>query len=381
MLPASVTTVTGRNEPPLKGVVGSSSALRATNAAPGPVASPPLTGSDTWGDEPVKSTVAVSPAIPIRTLISCAHPGRRVGLDEVTIGEPPVGEPGDGGAHGRLGPIEDHPGAGLDGRPPEAGNHFGQPVFGQTHRPEHGRDVEGALAGESNVRPHQVEHRLVGNAPLVELDEGNDQTFLVDVGGHRRDAPQRHAPDVQVVPAHGGPKAEGAVLEMRREERDVVEMRAQDIRVVDHEDVARCDVVAELLPDPAHRQGPRYQVDGCPLRNPEKLARRRHQGAGEILRLLDLGPEGGQHDVGPHLANDGQQRVADELDGDGVGGHGAVAVSPPEVSARIRTDLSSDRTCSSGPEEGSALRSHGSPEIRRGRNDAGAPGDARSSRP
>ena len=102
--------------------------------------------------------------------------------------------------------------------------------------------------------------------------------------------------------------------------RHVVQVRAAGVGVVVQEDVARVDVVAELLAHRAHRPADGHDVQRVVLAlgHRHDLGLAVHEDAGEVLALVEDRRVRGAHERDAHLAHDRDEGLAQDLERDGV---------------------------------------------------------------
>jgi hypothetical protein len=110
-----------------------------------------------------------------------------------------------------------------------------------------------------------------------------------------------------------------AVVEDRRDERDVVEVHAAQVGIVDQDTVAgRQRVGAVGLDGARHDVGQRAQMRRLREGLGDRPQFRIEEGTREVAARLDVGRIGRAPQRGAHLLGDGQQRVADDLEADGI---------------------------------------------------------------
>ena len=188
-----------------------------------------------------------------------------------------------------------------------------------------GAEVAGDLARAAEVGADHREDVRVDLAALDEAHAGDDEAFLVDLAGDA-DAAGRAAADIDVMRDVGHVAEQRAVVEDRRDERDVVEVHAALVGIVDEDAVAGLQALRAVGADGArHQVGQRAQVGGLSegLGDGAQLAI--EERAREIAARLDVGRVGGAAERGAHLLGDGEQPVADDLEADRIdlGGQGA----------------------------------------------------------
>ncbi len=105
----------------------------------------------------------------------------------------------------------------------------------------------GLRAGYRGAGQRRHQFLLAEAAAVDQLEIVDIDAFLLDRGGVRRHRARRDAADVGMVPARGDPEqdiATSCVVEHRRADRDVRQMRAAIIGRVDRKDVAGTDRAA-----------------------------------------------------------------------------------------------------------------------------------------
>ncbi len=112
---------------------------------------------------------------------------------------------------------------------------------------------------------------------------------------------------------------ERPLVEHGRDERDVVEVHAAQVGVVDEDAVARGEAVGPVGRDgPRHDVGERAQVRGLGEGLGDGAQVAVEERAGEIPAGLDVGGVGGAPEGRPHLLGDREERVADDLEADRI---------------------------------------------------------------
>ena len=233
-----------------------------------------------------------------------------------------------------------------------------------------GRDLGPQVADHldrlARVLLEDADHARVLAAGLVELEQGQPQPLLVDLGRVHGDRPRREPADVDVVRHRRGVPLELALVEDRLDHVEVRQvLAAEAVRIVGDEHVAGLDVLAEVLAHVPHdrRERPELDGEGQTLRDELALAvaeRRR-----VVHRVADDGRVGAAHHDERHLVGHRRERVLDHLEGDGIdrdGGHGSRAMSMfPSASIVARqpggmTHVASYSSTISGPSMGQARR-------------------------
>ncbi len=117
-----------------------------------------------------------------------------------------------------------------------------------------------------------------------------------------------------------------ARVEHGRDQRDVVEVHAAQVGIVDQDAVARLEPLRPVGADgPRHDVGQRAQMRGLGECLGDRAQVAVEERAREVPAGLDVGGVGGAPQGGAHLLGDGQQGVADDLEANrvDVGGEGA----------------------------------------------------------
>ncbi len=136
------------------------------------------------------------------------------------------------------------------------------------------------------------------------------------VGRHRA---RRDAADVGMVGARGGEEEQAAVVEDGHHHRNVGQVGATVIGVVEGVDVALAHLVAPELQDRAHRFAHRAQVDRHVRGIGDQVAVGVEDGTGEVEPLLDVDRVGGVLERDAHLLGDGHEEIVEDLEQDRVG--------------------------------------------------------------
>ena len=247
----------------------------------------------------------------------------RVRVDAVVVD--PVGEfvtavrhLGDGRAREPLGLSQEHGGAGLEALGAMLGDELEIGALARETGGDLGAHIAEHLTRHPNVPVDQLEHRLDRSLRRVELDGGDPQPFLKDLGGVAAIAAGRLAAHVELMSDAGGPADKGPLQEDRLEDVEVRQMRATLVGVVQDEDVARMRPPRELLAHAGHGVGDGAEVkrqrqplgDEPPLRVAER--------AGHVHGVLEVVRVRGAHERDGHLVHDRVERVLDQLVQDGV---------------------------------------------------------------
>ncbi len=171
----------------------------------------------------------------------------------------------------------------------------------------------------AHIHADDVDEILVDHARILVFQQRDLQPFGIDVAAR---AAQRAA-DIEPMRHAAGKPRQHALMEHRHGQRDVVEMAAGGIGVVGDEDVARRHLVEPEMPDLLlHRLGHAANEHRQAEPDRHRLALRREQPGREIQRLIDDDVVCRAHEIGLHLAGNGDDRIAHDLGDDGIGGGG-----------------------------------------------------------
>src|ERR1700730_3926419 len=184
-------------------------------------------------------------------------------------------------------------------------------------RAQHRIEVAAKLARVSDVQRQQIEQVLTRPACLVELDRRDAYPFLPDFGRGGIIGAMGRAYDITVVGADDGPEQTLLAIENGHEDRQIRQMAAAMIGIVEQDDVARPDVAKAFLDrqrrprqrTDMHRKviGLRGQAAACVANRQRKVA------AG----IEDLRVRGAKHGFA-HLLHDRTEAVLDDGSGDRV---------------------------------------------------------------
>ena len=101
------------------------------------------------------------------------------------------------------------------------------------------REITAPLVGRANVRQHQAHHVLDGNATSLDANRRHDDAFLKQFGRALRHAAGTQTTDVRVVRPHGGEGNDLAIDADGLDHREVRQVRAASVWIVEQEHVAR----------------------------------------------------------------------------------------------------------------------------------------------
>ena len=157
-----------------------------------------------------------------------------------------------------LGGIENGFHRGLDDRRTEFRKQPRQPALPQMRRTDHRRQIAAKIAGVADIQSQQIEQVVAQLARFIEPDRRNAEALLPDFGGARVIAAMGRAADVALMRAHDGPVQAPVAIEDRHEGRQVGQMAAAMIGVVEQKDVTGADVPEPLLHG---KRRPRQRAD------------------------------------------------------------------------------------------------------------------------
>ena len=156
-----------------------------------------------------------------------------------------------------------------------------------------------------------------------ELDRRDDESLLVELGAEGQ-RPRRHAADIGVVGAAGDEVGNVGPGEHRRDHRDVGQVGAAAVGVVEHDDIAllkRLEGVDGRLDRGGHTA--QMHRDVGRLRHHARL--RIEHGAAKVEPFLDVGAETGAFERLAHVLGDRGEQVLEDFEGNCVYGHGLIA--------------------------------------------------------
>ena len=189
-------------------------------------------------------------------------------------------------------------------------------------RADHGGEVAAKFAGIADVERDQVEQILAELSGLIKFYRRDAQAFLIDLGGRRVVGAMGGAADVALMRAHDGPQQPLLAVEERHERRQIRQMAAAVIGIIEQDDVAGRDILETLF----HRQGRPGQRadmhrDVIGLRDQARIpVANRQREIPARIQYLRIG--GAQHRLA-HLLDDGAEAVLHDGSRDGIdlGGH------------------------------------------------------------
>ena len=163
---------------------------------------------------------------------------------------------------------------------------------------------------------------------------GNDEPFLVELPGQRH-RPRAHAAHVRMVRAVGDVvrRTRAPALEHGRHQRDVRQVRAAPVRVVEHHHVAGPHV--DLVDGGPHGERHRAEVHRDVIGLCDGLAARVVDGARVVAPLLDVGREPRSAERDPHLLGDRHEQVLEHLELDRI----ERTTGPARTAHRVSTTL------------------------------------------
>ena len=194
-----------------------------------------------------------------------------------------------------------------------------------------GVDVTHERFRSPRVATHHLEERVVRSTRVVELQRRDDQAFRIDFGGVRRSASGSLSADILVMGKACAERDRFALKEDRLDQRDIREMSAPIVWVVQDVNVARTHRSGGVdLYDPI--DGGDDHAELC--RQSRGLCQRSPVGVEEsgrsIQRLFDDRRKGTLEQGQLHLVGDDVKAIANDLQRDWVRGH-AFHAAPPDV--------------------------------------------------
>ena len=163
---------------------------------------------------------------------------------------------GNDGAHLPLGTVEHGRDRRMRRRRAELGEQLAEPALADARRADHGREIAAEVAGMAHIEHDHLVDVLAPLALLVELQRRNADAFLEDLGRAGVVGSVRGAADVALVRAVDRPEHQPVAVEDGHERRQVRQMIAAPVGVVQQVDVARPDPpLEELVHGPWPRTG------------------------------------------------------------------------------------------------------------------------------
>ena len=238
--------------------------------------------------------------------------------------------------HQALGTVENGRDRRMRRRRAELGEQLSEPALADARRADHGREIAAEVAGMAHIEHDHLVDVLAPLALLVELQRRNADAFLVDLGGAGVVGAVRGAADVALVRAVDRPEGKTVVVEDRDEGREVRQMIAAPVGVVEQVDVTGADRAFEKL---MHRLGRKRQsadVDRHMLRLRDQATLGIAQRGREIAAgVQDLRVGRAQHGLA-HLLDDGAKSMLDHGDGDRINGKAHAETRPGRGRAAVR---------------------------------------------
>ncbi len=164
-----------------------------------------------------------------------------------------------------------------------------QPPLPDAGRAHHGPQVALEVARVPHVGRHHLQHVVAQLAAVVELERGDADPFLPDLGGARVVGPVGRAADVVLVRPVDRPEHRPAAHEDREQDGEIGQVIVAVVRVVQEEQVAGGDPSLEEVGHRRHRpgQGPHVDRHVLGLRGEPPLAVE-HRGGEIAARVQDL---------------------------------------------------------------------------------------------
>ena len=234
----------------------------------------------------------------------------------------------DDGADLPFGAVEHGLDRGMGGGRAELRQQLRQPALAEPGRAYHCREIAPEVAGMADVEHDQLVDVLAPHALVVEFQRRDAEAFLEDLGGGGVVGAVRGAADVALVRAVDRPEGKAVAVEHRHERRQVRQVIAAPIGIVEQVDIARTDRALEEIVHGPGRIRQRADVDRHMLGLRDQATLGVAQRGGEVAaRIEDLRVGGPQHGLA-HLLHDGVQPVLDHGDGDRIDDNAHAAASP-----------------------------------------------------
>ena len=225
---------------------------------------------------------------------------------------------GDHGAGLALGTVEHRLDRGVGDPRSELVDQRLEPALAHPGRADHRRHVAPEIPGMTHVEHDHLVHVVAQSAPVVEPQRRDAQALLPDLGREGVVGAVGGAADVALVRAVDRPEREPVAVEHRNEGRQVRDVVASPIGIVQQEHVAGMDVIAEVVADRLRRPRQGADVDGDVLGLGDEAPVGVADAGGEVAaRVEDLRVRGAQHRLA-HLLYDGAEPVLDHRYGNRV---------------------------------------------------------------
>src|SRR5690242_14928258 len=117
----------------------------------------------------------------------------------------------------QLGSIEHDLDRSFDHRAAHLRKQLLHPSFAEMRSADHSGKIATEIMGITDIERDHVENVVAQPAPLIELDRGDAETFLPDLGGVRIVGAVGRAADVALMRAHDGPEQSALTVEDRYE--------------------------------------------------------------------------------------------------------------------------------------------------------------------
>ena len=131
----------------------------------------------------------------------------------------------------------------------ELPDQLGETTFADSGGADHRREIATEIAGVADVEHEHLVDVLAALALIVELERRNAQPFLPDFGRARIVGSVRGAADVALVGPVDRPEHVPATVEDRHKGREIRQMIATAVRVVEQVDITRPDLALEECAD------------------------------------------------------------------------------------------------------------------------------------
>ena len=210
-----------------------------------------------------------------------------------------------------------------------------QPLGADAGRAQHRVQVAVERLGQARVEQQQLPQVGAHRAALDQLQDGQADALVEDLGGGRVVGAGRAAADIGLVGAVAGEGDQRAADEHRPRDHPVGQVvAARFVGIVEQEHVLRLDAAGEVAQDRAHREAAAAGVDRDAVGLADQRAARVGDEAGEVVALAeDRRARGARHHPA-HLVRDVVEPVLHQRQGDGIGRHGN-SFSPPHSNGEV----------------------------------------------
>src|SRR5438067_8478948 len=181
-----------------------------------------------------------------------------------------------------------------------------------------GTQVAQNFGGDTHVGTQQVQEICVDVPIAAQPHHGNAQALLINLGRVPAIAARNATTHVRMVRDGYGEGHESFGIEYRLEYKEVWQVRAALVRIIEHERIARAKCPTEPSHQRLHRIRDRSQVKRQRKTLRDQLAVLIANSRGQVHRALQVGRIRRPHQRECHLVHNGLQAVADQLGGDRI---------------------------------------------------------------